>query len=192
MRAPARIVKVIIIMRPGGRIVQPPRLYEDNSDYFLTFNTYRRKNVLCIGAIPELIIDSFRFQCRNLNLDLDAFVVMPDHIHLSISCKNAKNVSRFLKHFKSYTSRNIKEILNCDGKYFWQRGTYDHVINDEDDYWNHVDYIHYNPVKHGFVRKPESWKWSSYKDYLNKGIYEVGWGYKEIDFKSKKKYSWGE
>lgn len=45
---------------------------------------------------------------------------------------------------------------------FWQKGFWDHVIRDEADFQRHLDYIHYNPVKHGLVQRPEDWPYSSY------------------------------
>ena len=66
-------------------------------------------------------------------------------------------------------------------KYFkiWQTSFYDHIIKNERDLHTHLDYIHYNPVKHKIVDKPELWKWSSYKAFLKRGYYEIGWGHSE-------------
>jgi putative transposase len=171
---------------------QPPRLYENNSTYFLTFNTYKRKSILCRKSVPRFLLDEIKFQCKNLSLNMNAYVIMPEHIHLLVKCIEAKAISKFLKQFKSFSSRGIKRILNINDKIIWQRGTYDHVIDGSDDYENHLNYIHLNPVKHGYVERPEDWKWSSFQKYLKKGYYEVGWGHQKFDFESKKKYSWNE
>ena len=61
---------------------------------------------------------------------------------------------------------------------FW-----DHVIRDENDMNSHLDYIHYNPVKHGLVDDPFDWKDSSIHGYHRRGLYERDWGVsREIDF----------
>ncbi|MDD3647090.1 MAG: transposase [Candidatus Dojkabacteria bacterium] len=171
---------------------QPPRLYENNSSYFLTFNTYMRNNILIAKGVPEILIDSLNFQSRSPDLRLMAHVILNDHLHLMIDCNDARRISMFLKRFKSYTAKQIKNLLGIDRKIIWQRGSYDHVIRDDEDFDNHLDYIHYNPVKHGFVKKPEEWKWSSYSNYVKKKIYEIGWGWDELDFKDDKGYTWGE
>jgi putative transposase len=171
--------------------LQPPRLIEDYSEYFLTFNTFKRKEFLTNKDIPVMLINSFNFLSRRVNVNLDSYVVMPDHIHLLISCKRGKDIPIFLRRLKSFTSREIKERMGLSD-YVWQRGTFDHVIRDSNDYEDHFDYIHFNPVKHRYVSKPEDWKWSSFKYYLRKKYYQIGWGHEIVDFKSKNKYSWGE
>jgi len=55
-----------------------------------------------------------------------------------------------------------------------------HVIRNEDDFKRHLDYIHYNPVKHGIVERPEDFKQSSYLHWLKKGFYQVGWGHTRL------------
>jgi putative transposase len=58
----------------------------------------------------------------------------------------------------------------------WQRRFWEHVIRDEEDWRRHVDYIHYNPVKHGLVNRPTAWRWSSFAKAVAKGWYEESWG----------------
>ena len=58
----------------------------------------------------------------------------------------------------------------------WQRRYWEHVIRDDEDLDRHLDYIHYNPVKHGLVGTPIDWPWSSFQKYVKLGLYEKGWG----------------
>jgi putative transposase len=58
----------------------------------------------------------------------------------------------------------------------WQPRFWEHVIRDESDLQRHLDYIHYNPVKHGLVSRPIDWKFSSIRKYTKLGLYEAGWG----------------
>ncbi len=58
----------------------------------------------------------------------------------------------------------------------WQRRFWDHCIRDEEDLRRHLDYIHYNPVKHGLVRRPLDWPWSSFARYVSLGWYSPEWG----------------
>lgn len=53
-------------------------------------------------------------------------------------------------------------------------------MRNENDYTKHVEYIHYNPVKHGLVKSPKDWPWSSFNDYVAKGVYDVNWGAGEV------------
>ena len=61
----------------------------------------------------------------------------------------------------------------------WQFRFWDHMIRDEEDFRNHIDYIHYNPVKHGLADRPGDWEYSSFMEYHKKGYYGEDWGIKE-------------
>ncbi len=58
----------------------------------------------------------------------------------------------------------------------WQRRFWEHTIWDEQDLNHHLDYIHYNPVRHGLVKRPAEWPWTSFHRYERMGFYEKGWG----------------
>ena len=58
----------------------------------------------------------------------------------------------------------------------WQRRYWEHVIRDELDYERHVDYIHYNPVKHDYCKRAADWPNSSFHRFVNKAIYTKDWG----------------
>jgi putative transposase len=58
----------------------------------------------------------------------------------------------------------------------WQRRFWEHTIRDEKDFRIHCDYIHYNPVKHGYTQTPNQWQYSSFQRFVQAGLYEEGWG----------------
>ena len=57
----------------------------------------------------------------------------------------------------------------------WQRRFWEHLIRNDQDYEKHLDYIHYNPVKHGYVNSPAQWPYSSIHRYINLGILPLNW-----------------
>ena len=61
----------------------------------------------------------------------------------------------------------------------WQRRYHDHVIRDADDFARHLDYLHFNPVKHGLAEDPGAWRWSSLAAWRARGEYPQGWGQRE-------------
>ena len=63
----------------------------------------------------------------------------------------------------------------------WQRRFWEHTILSQDDYNRHVDYIHYNPVKHNLVDAPVKWPWSTFHRFVGSGVYEPNWGADESD-----------
>jgi putative transposase len=64
----------------------------------------------------------------------------------------------------------------------WQRRFWEHQIRDERDFSAHFNYIHYNPVKHGLVKSPRDWLYSTFHRYVKTGVYSMEWGMNEIDF----------
>ncbi|MGB5633983.1 MAG: hypothetical protein WBM44_09500 [Waterburya sp.] len=77
------------------------------------------------------------------------------------------------------TSRKSKQE-----KAIWQRRFWEHLIRDEQDFINHVNYIHYNPVRHGLVLSPKDWQYSSFHRYVKQGICDFNWGASSIVFDS--------
>ena len=61
----------------------------------------------------------------------------------------------------------------------WQYRFWDHILKDENDMNNHINYIHYNPVKHNLVESPFKWQHSSFRKYYDDGLYENNWGIKD-------------
>lgn len=70
--------------------------------------------------------------------------------------------------------------MACTQGHKWQRRFWEHLIRDENDYRQHIDYIHWNPVKHGWVQAVKDWPHSSFHRYVKLGVYSDNWGH-EID-----------
>ena len=72
---------------------------------------------------------------------------------------------------------NVSQSMAKKGERgIWQRRFWEHTIRDEADYEKHCDYIHYNPVKHGLVSTPSDWRYSSFAEFVEKGVYGIEWG----------------
>ena len=97
--------------------------------------------------------------------DLIAHVILPDHFHWLIRPRNKDgNFSSIMHSFKRNFTVNIKKVLKIETSLrFWQPGFWDHIIRSEKDPGNHIEYIHWNPVKHGYVERPEDWPHSSFQ-----------------------------
>jgi len=94
--------------------------------------------------------------------DLDAYVILPDHIHLLISLPaGIRDYSNIIKEIKRYVTKSIRKQFDQQDLVVWQDRFWEHTIRDERDMQTHYDYIHYNPVKHGYVASVDQWKWSS-------------------------------
>uniref|UniRef100_UPI000399DBFA REP-associated tyrosine transposase n=1 Tax=Vreelandella zhanjiangensis TaxID=1121960 RepID=UPI000399DBFA len=106
---------------------------------------------------------------------MDAFVLLPDHLHCLWTLPEGDvDYSSRWRDIKKYASNEFQLPSKSSGA--WQRGFWEHVIRDEHDWQRHMDYIHYNPVKHGWAKAPRDWEWSSFHQCVKKGWYESDWG----------------
>lgn len=120
----------------------------------------------------------------NHPFEIEAVVILPEHLHCILSLPDGdSDFSTRWGLIKAYFSRNIEkserisQSRNKRGERgIWQRRFWEHLIRDEADYRQHVDYIHWNPVKHGWVQKVKDWPHSSFHDFVKRGIYPVNWG----------------
>ena len=81
---------------------------------------------------------------------------------------------RLIKHF--ITCKINKNRINKNKVKIWQKRYWEHCLRDENDWNKYVDYIHYNPVKHGYVSSPIEWPYSSFGKAVENGIYDEDWG----------------
>ena len=77
-------------------------------------------------------------------------------------------------------SASLRSELGVRSGRVWQYRFWDHIIRDQIDLNKHIDYIHYNPVRHGLTTSPFDWKESSFDEYYKRGLYPDDWGVKEV------------
>jgi putative transposase len=113
---------------------------------------------------------------------MDAVVILPEHLHAIWSLPPGDHdFSGRWRAIKSQFVRMLRKnglVLkrNAGGGYdLWQRRFWEHTIRDDEDYRRHVDYIHYNPVKHGLVNRVMDWKYSSFHRYVRFGLLPEDW-----------------
>jgi putative transposase len=119
---------------------------------------------------------------------IDAVVVLPDHLHTvwTLPAGDA-DYSGLWRAIKARFSRSLARsgvplARDRRGEYdLWQRRFWEHLIRDDDDLARHVEYIHYNPVKHGLVADPFHWRWSSIHVYARQGIVSTEWSGRDHD-----------
>lgn len=149
------------------------RYFRNGNVYFLTHVTYNRLSVLVDNFdLWRRAVDTMR---ANLPFDLIAWVVLPDHFHVIIDPER-NNLSSLVKRIKLSFSANYRRRAGVVRGRVWQYRFWDHIIRDGDDLSRHIDYVHYNPVKHGLVRSPFQWEYSSIHKYRENGYYAADWG----------------
>jgi putative transposase len=112
------------------------------------------------------------------HIEVIAWVVLPEHFHMIIDPKG-EELSGVLRRMKlSFANQFYREGGEVGGR-IWQPRFWDHIIRDQEDMNRHIDYIHYNPVKHGHTANHHQWGYSSLGKYLKDGYYSADWGVNE-------------
>jgi putative transposase len=173
-----------------GEWMRYKRLFLDGYDYFITVVTYERNPILIENI--DLLRESFRYAKSRFVFDIDAIVVLPDHFHTIIRVENAEDYPKIISSVKRYFSKKchpkfyehlIQSQSRIDQKYkpVWQKRFYEHTIRNEKEYKRRLDYIHYNPVKHGYVDVVDQWAYSSFSKFVRNGVYDQNWADGDTD-----------
>jgi putative transposase len=162
--------------------MQYRRQRDEGGTYFFTVVTFNRKPVL-VENIARLR-QAFDIVIKDRPFTIDAHVIMPDHIHMIWTLPEFDSDYptrwRLIKHYFSKMMESGGETISHTRemkkeRQVWQRRYWEHVIRDDKDLANHIEYIHYNPVKHGFTTSPDDWDLSSFHKYVKEGFYPEKW-----------------
>ena len=156
--------------------------------YFFTVVLADRTSALLTDNITSLRA-AFRKVRKAHTFEIEAIVILPDHLHCVWTLPAGDDAfSLRWRQIKSAFSRQLtdteqrsKSRVKQGERGIWQRRFWEHAIRDEQDFRRHVDYIHYNPVKHGYVERVVEWEYSSFNRYLAQGIYPENWGGEGFD-----------
>lgn len=167
------------------------RNYAKNSTYFFTFCLYNRQSKLLIENIDSLRLAYQKIQ-QKMPFYTEAMVVLPDHIHMLWTLPindidYSTRIRLFKTHFSKQLDSSIKLPTTLSQKNkkeigIWQRRFWEHTIQDEQDFINHMNYIHFNPVKHGWVKNVCDWQYSTFHREVKLGRYSNNWGNETLNF----------
>jgi len=154
------------------------RYYTPNSIVFITQVVEGRAPVFKNQAHLDLLRTTLHNVQKYHPFSMLGYVFLPDHFHLLLKPTGSSNFSQIMHSLKPNFTKAYKQTLGLTGSMkFWQKRFWDHVIRDEIDLQRHLDYIHYNPVKHGWTPKPEDWPHSSFTHWKARGAYPDEWGW---------------
>jgi putative transposase len=151
--------------------------------YFFTINLLERHSDLLIRHI-EALREAVRRTRAERSFHIDGWVVLPDHLHCVLTLppgdddfsNRIKAIKiRFVRAVEPNERRSSVRIARGE-RGIWQRRFWEHALRDEGDYARHMDYVHYNPVKHGHVTAVVQWPYSTFHRWVKAGVYPVGWG----------------
>lgn len=158
------------------------RNYIKGGRYFFTVNLLNRQSTLLTDHIDDLRTAFRKVKLRH-PFEIDAIVILLEHLHCIWTLPESDDdFSLRWREIKSAFSRKLapteyknKSRLARKERGIWQRRFWEHTLRDESDYQKHMDYIHYNPVKHGYVDSIEQWPYSSFHRHVSNGVYPKNW-----------------
>ena len=150
--------------------------------YFFTVTLADRKSALLTAHVDRLR-ESVRLVRSRHPFEIAAMVILPDHLHaLWVLPPNDADFATRWALIKAGFSRGLpaseqvsKSRVRKGERGIWQRRYWEHLIRDDEDYARHVDYIHYNPVKHGHAMRAADWPHSSIHRYITAGTLPADW-----------------
>lgn len=168
-------------------MVQYRRNYLPGGTFFFTV-TLRNRQLRLLTEHLDLLRQAFREVRAERHFEIDAIVILPEHLHAIWTLpENDADYSTRWKSIKGSFTRRLKDrglpfTPDARGEHgLWARRFWEHTIRDETDLQKHIDYIHFNPVRHAHVSRPIDWPHSSLRRYVKEGILSNDWGSPGID-----------
>lgn len=152
--------------------------------YFFTLVTHRRQPLLTQSSLRQALREAIVKVRRAHPFLIHGWVLLPDHLHCLWQLPEGDAdfglrwslIKRLTSQaFPSEAAISLSRSLRRESG-LWQRRFWEHRIRDDQDYRRHLDYLHWNPVRHGLVEQVGDWPWSSYHRLVREGVYPADWG----------------
>ena len=168
------------------------RAFTPGGSFFFTVVTQQRRRILASSDAVAVLREAVRTVRSRRPFTLDAMVVLPDHLHCiwtlppgdaDFATRWRLIKTRFTRYCDPASRGEIDPSRSKKGEQaVWQHRYWEHQLRDEQDFARHLDYIHFNPVKHGLVSSPMDWSYSSFRRYVDAGMYAPDWGCSMMEF----------
>jgi putative transposase len=169
--------------------MQYRRAFAPGGTFFFTVVTYQRCPIFSTPQAVEYLRQALRYTLQRMPFTFVASVILPDHLHFIWTLPSGDSdfstrwrliKSHFTRHWHYGESQNKSISRQLKGEQgIWQRRFWEHLIRNDNDLARHIEYIHYNPVKHGLAKSPAEWQYSSFMQFVKNGIYPLDWSVDE-------------
>jgi len=154
---------------------RPPHIYIAGATYFITGSTVHKRRLFKTDGHKALLRGILKETAQRHDIRLYAWVLLDDHYHLLLKVgDDERALSKFIKGFHGASAVRLNKLDGASGRQVWYQ-YWDRFPRDEADFWTYFNYIHQNPVKHGYVQKLDDvhqtlsqYPFSSYRYYLRK------------------------
>ncbi len=172
-----------MVLRKDREMSHYRRADSSGACYFFTLVTYNRRRLLLDDIARTCLRRAWQTVQDRKPFEVVALCLLPEHLHCiwqlppddaDFSTRWASIKAIFTREYLRTGGwqpiRNPSHVRSNEAA-IWQRRFWEHQIRDETDLNRHINYVHFNPVKHGLVTDPADWPWSTYHRYLREGYY---------------------
>ncbi|WP_404401693.1 transposase [Idiomarina seosinensis] len=160
------------------------RYFKESYYCFITVTTQNRRPLLTRADVMLALRNAVRKTMQTHPFEIQAWVVLPDHMHLLIGVEDARFDER-IKRIKSFTTKALPEFSSVNQNNrskrkrvqgtLWHNRFYDHMIRNEKELYMYSLYCCFNPVKHGYAENAMDWPYSTLRKYIANGRYPDSW-----------------
>jgi putative transposase len=157
-------------MKVKSHVHHPPHIYLNDSIYFLTARTYKKEKIINTDLKKRILLRNLWNEFYKAGYKLYVWVVLDNHYHIEFKTKYGKELGRILNLIHGKTSFEINKLDNTKSRKVFQN-YWDRCIRNEKDFYQHFNYAHHNPVKHGYVRTQEEvldYPFCNYRQWMDK------------------------
>jgi putative transposase len=164
------------------------RIKKAGGTYFFTVVTQGRHPILTSPEVRQALREGISQVRQAMPFSIEAWILLPDHLHAiwTLPEDDDRYAARWAV-IKSCVTKRCKNLVGAGENVnlsmsrrqeggFWQRRFWEHVIRDEADFQRHLNYLHWNPVKHGYAKTPMDWPYSTIHRFVAQGFYPTNWG----------------
>ena len=163
-------------------MVRYQRAQAAGGTFFFTVTLARRQSDVLTAGI-KLLRQSLRRIHQQRPFVIDAIVIRPEHLHTIWKLPAGDtDYATCWQPIETDFTRQIGATGDCSPRHangepaLWQRRYWKHQIRDDTDYQKHIDYIHFNPVRHGYARHVADWPYSAFHRFVRQGLLPSDWG----------------
>jgi putative transposase len=162
-------------------VVNYRRSFISGGTFFFTVTLQNRKSALLVEQV-HLLKEAFRRVKSQYPFYIKAYVILPEHLHMIWELppddwNYSQRWQQIKAHFSKLVYKSGIELSKTKHNEYrlWQRRFWEHTIKDVRDFESHINYIHYNPIKHGLVNDLHDWPYSSFHHYVQRGLLSKNW-----------------
>ena len=142
----------------------PAHLYMDDTSYFITSAIYQKRPLLKTDALKRGLLDSIRSSMDVFGWTLEHWVILDNHYHIMAHSRYGVDLTELMRRLHGSSAHAIIAATHCEKPVWWNY--WDYCPRDERDYLVHLNYLLYNPVKHGYVADLKEYPYSSFHNLM--------------------------